>query len=133
LTNEVRAKYLAFPIEGDSMPPHTDGSFIIGRLLEDKSEIKNGKTYILLTLNDGIVYKRVQKKDDVIYTLISDNSIYEPYDVWHSEVLEIWEFACSIALKESDLNFEKDRISAMFLELQKGINQIVAQTKRQLL
>jgi hypothetical protein len=45
-------------------------------------------------------------------------------------VLEIWEFAGSIALKERDTNFEEDKVTTMFSELQKGINQIVAQTKR---
>lgn len=122
-------KYRAFPIEGDSMPPYTDGAFIIGRFIEDKNEIKDGKTYVLLTLNEGIVYKRVHKKDAETLTLMSDNTFYEPYDVRHENIVEVWEFACSIALKELQPNTEKDNIVSMFSRLQKGINQIIIQTK----
>jgi len=107
------------------MPPHSDGSFIIGRLLEDKSDIKDGHTYILLTLNEGIVYKRVNKKDQKTYTLISDNTFYEPYDVWHYEIIEIWEFACSIALNEFEHeDLSKLNIRNMFMELKQEIGKL---------
>lgn len=87
------------------------------------------ETYVLLTLNEGIVYKRVHRKDAGTFTLISDNTFYEPYDVLHENIVEVWEFACSITLKELQPNFEKDNIVSMFSALQKGIDQIIIQTK----
>ena len=32
-----------FPITGDSMPPHRDGSFIVGSYVRKLSDITNGK------------------------------------------------------------------------------------------
>lgn len=43
-----RGKMRAFPIEGDSIPPHNEGSFVVGRYAENLSEIRNGKSYVFL-------------------------------------------------------------------------------------
>ncbi|OKS85722.1 hypothetical protein RG47T_1168 [Mucilaginibacter polytrichastri] len=42
---------------------------MIGRFIEDKNEVKTSKTYIILTLNGDMVYKRVHKNKDDSYTL----------------------------------------------------------------
>ena len=47
----------AFEIKGDSMLPLTSGSIVIGKFIEDLSFVKDGKTYVLLTKEDGIIYK----------------------------------------------------------------------------
>ena len=96
-------KHRAFPIKGDSMLPIKDGSFVIGKFIEDRSEIISGKTYVLITLNDGMVYKRVYKTTtEEALLLVSDNNSYKPYEVPMSEVLELWEFTCSINTQEYD-------------------------------
>jgi len=33
-------KYRAFPVQGDSMPPYKDGAYIVGKYIEDLSELK---------------------------------------------------------------------------------------------
>jgi len=95
-------KHRAFPIKGDSMSPMKEGSFVIGRFIEDRTEIISGKTYVLITLNDGMVYKRVvnQIKDNNTLLLISDNKNYKAFEVSMNEVLELWEFTCSINTQE---------------------------------
>ena len=95
-------KHRAFPIKGDSMLPMKEGSFVIGRFIEDRDDIADGKTYILITLNDGIVYKRVynQIKESNTLLLVSDNKNYKAFEVSISEVLELWEFTCSINTQE---------------------------------
>lgn len=40
------AKYRAFPATGDSMPPHTEGSFIIGKYVSSRADLRVGKTYV---------------------------------------------------------------------------------------
>ena len=91
----------------------------------DIREIKNGKTYILLTLNEGIVYKRVQKNDADTYILISDNKFYKPYYIPHKDIIEMWEFACSIALEDFEPNnLNKVNFKSMLLELQQDIKLI---------
>ena len=110
-------KHRAFPIKGDSMLPMKDGAFVIGRFIENRSEITSGKTYILVTLNDGMVYKRVINNIEVDGTLklISDNKIYQPYDVPIDEALELWEFTCSINTQEySEEELKISSIVGMF-------------------
>ncbi len=92
-------KFRGFPVEGDSMPPHKDGSFIIGKYIERLGDVMDGKTYILLTKGQGIVYKRLNKNGKNALVLRSDNPFYEPYQVKASDVLEIWEYACSLETK----------------------------------
>jgi transcriptional regulator with XRE-family HTH domain len=93
-------KFRAFPVEGDSMPPHKEGSYIVGKYVENLGQVRDGKTYILLTRNEGIVYKRLNKNGKNSLMLHSDNTLYNPYEVKASEVLEVWEYACSIATTE---------------------------------
>ena len=88
----------AFEIKGDSMLPLTSGSIVIGKYLEDLSYVRDGKTYILLTKEDGIVYKRVQTQENSMQ-LISDNKEYDPYIISNYDILEIWE---SIAFFSKD-------------------------------
>ncbi|WP_292946728.1 LexA family transcriptional regulator [Olleya sp. UBA1516] len=113
-------KHRAFPIKGDSMLPMKDGSFVIGRFVEDRSEIKSGRTYVLVTLNDGMVYKRVYNNIDLNNSLllISDNKTYNDYSVPINEVLEIWEFTCSINTQEyTQEELKISSILGMFNEL----------------
>jgi len=118
-------KFRAFPIEGDSMPPHTEGSFIIGRYLEKLDEAKNGKTYVLLTKSEGIIYKRLQKKGAKSLMLQSDNTFYSPFEIRRSEILEIWEYTCSLATKEFEPeNLSPQNIQSMFLEIKHGMQKI---------
>lgn len=92
----------AFPIKGDSMPPLKTGSLIVGKFVDDLSSLKDGKTYILITQNDGIVYKRIRhdKKNKNLIYLHSDNPSYEPYPVHIKEILEAWSFVSSINQEE---------------------------------
>lgn len=118
-------RFRAFPASGDSMPPHKDSSYIVGKYMENLDGVRNGKTYILVTNNDGIVYKRLNRSDDTSFTVISDNTFYAPYQLKHSEILEIWEFVCSIeteAFEPDDLAPES--IKEMFLEIKREIRAL---------
>jgi transcriptional regulator with XRE-family HTH domain len=113
-------KYRAFPVTGDSMPPHKEGSFVVGEYIERLSDVVDEKTYILVTKTNGIAYKRLIKKGKNSLVAKSDNTIYEPYEVKASEVLEIWRYACSIATKE----FEQDDLGVMSVkDVLQGIRQ----------
>ena len=113
-------KHRAFPIKGDSMLPAKSGSFIIAKYIEDIIDVKDGRTYIILTENDGLVYKRVYNKIEERKTLllVSDNKIYDPYEVPIENVLEIWEYTCSINTQEYDEHELKiSSIAQMFNQL----------------
>ncbi|MEM0543132.1 LexA family transcriptional regulator [Flavobacterium sp. j3] len=120
-------KYRAFPIEGDSMPPHNDKSFIVGKYIEKLADIKEGKTYVVLSKNDGIVYKRIYRKPkrETIFIFHSDNVAYEPYEVKASDILEIWEHVCSFCTQEyqpDDLGVTN--VTAMFQQLRMEIGAL---------
>jgi len=108
--NKIKLPFLptgthrAFPIKGDSMLPVKSGAYIVARFIEDISDIKNGRTYIVLTLNDGLVYKRIYDKIEEHGMLLfaSDNKKYDPYYVNVDEIIELWEFTCSINTQEYD-------------------------------
>jgi hypothetical protein len=73
----------------------------------------------VITKSQGIVYKRLNKNGKNALMLHSDNTIYLPYEIKASEILEIWEY-CSIATNE----FTPDDLSAeslkdMFRELRR--------------
>jgi len=113
-------KHRAFPIKGDSMLPMKDGAFVIGKFIEDRNDIKSGRTYVLLTINDGMVYKRVynQIQEDDTLKLVSDNPTYDPYEILIDDVMEIWEFTCSINTQEYDeQELKLSSIITMFNEL----------------
>jgi len=97
-------KHRAFPIKGDSMLPTKSGSYIIAKFMEDISDVKDGRTYVVLTENDGLVYKRVYKKieENNSLLLVSDNKLYQEYEVQAKDILEIWEYTCSINTQEYD-------------------------------
>ncbi len=87
-------KYRTFQISGDSMLPIPDGAWITGEFVQDWNTIKNGEAAIVLTLDEGIVFKvietRIAKEGKV--RLISLNPIYNPYELSVVEIREIWRF-----------------------------------------
>lgn len=101
--------YRAFEISGDSMLPIIPNSLIVGKYLENTNEIKEGKTYILTTKDEGIVYKRVfYNKNELV--LASDNQFYTPYKVNISDLLEIWEACAVVSSKLPDFTYSKKEI-----------------------
>ncbi|UZT97064.1 helix-turn-helix domain-containing protein [Chryseobacterium fluminis] len=122
LTN---GKYRAFPATGDSMPPFKDGSFIIGKYIENLEDLKSNKSYVFVTLNDGISYKRLKEKKKKTLTVVADNSFYEPYEIPLREIVEIWQYASGIFPEDFEPdNFENCNLKDMFLELRKDIKNL---------
>ena len=118
-------KYRGFPVEGDSMPPHQDGDIIVGSYVERLGEVLDGKTYILITRSEGMVYKRLNKNKKNALVVASDNYFYPPYEVKASDILEIWEYQCSIARSDRKTEaLENDTIKNMFVELKRDINEV---------
>ncbi|MEP2511452.1 MAG: helix-turn-helix domain-containing protein [Reichenbachiella sp.] len=102
--------YRAFEISGDSMLPLQPGTVIIGEYLENISHIKNGKTYVLLSKEEGIVYKRVFNyvEENGKLFLVSDNKSYSPYQVDAKDIIEVWESKAFISIDFPDANGKED-------------------------
>jgi transcriptional regulator with XRE-family HTH domain len=109
---KIVGKHRAFGIKGDSMPPLKEGTTVIGRYVETLDEIKDGQTYIVLTKNDGLVYKRLyreKKRSNDVFIFNSDNPAYQPYTIPTEDILEVWSFVCSINVgefKQQDINID---------------------------
>jgi transcriptional regulator with XRE-family HTH domain len=87
-------KYRAFQISGDSMLPVQDKSWVVGEYVQDLDSVKDDHPYIVLTLNEGIVFKQVKNelKEKGSLKMISTNPEYAPYDLPISEIREVWKF-----------------------------------------
>jgi transcriptional regulator with XRE-family HTH domain len=81
-----------FQIKGDSMLPVTSGTYIITEYVENWKNIKTGRTYIFVTKNDGITYKRAVNKIESENRIIlnSDNPEFASYEIVSNDLLEVW-------------------------------------------
>ncbi|MBW4362020.1 XRE family transcriptional regulator [Flavobacterium taihuense] len=124
-------KHRGFPVEGDSMPPHEDGSIIIGRYVESLGEVLDGKTYIFITKSEGMVYKRLNKNKKNALVLESDNRLYPNYEVKASDILEIWEYECNIGRSDRKAEISEPlSVKEMFLELKRDISEVKESIKK---
>jgi transcriptional regulator with XRE-family HTH domain len=85
--------YRAFEIIGDSMLPTPSGSIIVGEKVDSMDDVKNGQAFIVISKNEGIVYKRIQKNNKLKNKIIleSDNPSYQPYQINTADILELWQ------------------------------------------
>lgn len=122
--------FRAFELTGDSMLPLQPGTFVIAEYLENWNLLKSGETYIILSRNDGIVYKRVQNKlkEHKRLKLISDNPVYEPYSIGADDILEIWKAKAflSMQLPEPVKEASIGQLAEMVTQMQRSLKDIKA-------
>lgn len=119
--------YRVFQIKGDSMEPIKSGSYIICEYLANWEEIYDGKPYILISKDDGIVYKRLYNKINNSGEIIlkSDNPEYNTYSLKIEDVHEVWKALgfISFNLPESnELNMSK--LHNMIMDMKNDIEKL---------
>jgi DNA-binding XRE family transcriptional regulator len=121
-------KYRAFQIDGDSMLPIPHGSWIIAEFVHDWRDVKDGDAYIVVTREDGLVFKVVynQLRKYKNFLLRSLNAAYEPYEVPVNEVVEMWRFINYISSDLPGPESTQDQLSKLVMQLQSDISQIKA-------
>jgi phage repressor protein C with HTH and peptisase S24 domain len=124
-------KYRTFPISGDSMPPVNHGSYVTGEYVQNWNTIKSGHPYIILTINDGIVFKIADNliEEKRVLLLSSTNPVYEPYEVPVSEIIEVWKFVNYISPEMPQPNLTKDQVADTLLNLQRDVSRIKNQLR----
>ena len=122
-------KYRTFQISGDSMLPIPDGSYVTGEYIIDWNNIRDKHPYIILTLDDGVVFKVIENKirEDKKLTLHSLNSLYDSYDIDISDVKEVWKFVHYISSEMPEANQEKQDLADTVKQLRKEV--IAIQTR----
>ncbi len=118
--------YRAFEIIGDSMLPTPSGSVIVGEKVDDLEEVKNNAACIVVSRNEGIVYKRVQKngRQKNKLTLISDNPVFHPYTINTEEVLEMWQAQVVISKTNTQQRWDMNQLSTVVSDLQAQVNTL---------
>ncbi len=119
-------KYRSFQISGDSMLPIPDGSYVTGEFVQDWNNIRNHHAYIIVTRNDGMVFKVIENmiKDTGKLLLHSLNPLYLPYEIKINEVSEIWKFVNYISSEVPEQNKEKNALAREVKELKKQVQAI---------
>lgn len=122
-------KYRTFQISGDSMFPIPDGAYVTGEYVQNWNTIKDKGAYIILTLDDGIVFKVLENKikTENKFHLHSLNSLYEPYDLLVTEIREVWRFVNYISSEMPEANEMRQDIAQSLDSLRREVKQI--QTK----
>ncbi len=97
-------KYRTFQLNGDSMLPIPDKSWVTVEFVQDWNTIMSGDAFIILTLNDGIVFKIAENKikNEGKLSLFSLNPVYEPFDVHVNDIREVWRFVHFISSEIPD-------------------------------
>jgi transcriptional regulator with XRE-family HTH domain len=118
--------YRAFEIVGDSMLPTPSGSVIVGEKVDDLEEVKSNQTYVLVSRNEGIVYKRVMKnnKSKTKLTLVSDNTAYQPYQVNSDDVIELWRAQMVISKANTQQRWDVNQLAGLVSNLQEQVSSL---------
>jgi len=121
--------YRAFEIIGDSMLPTPSGSVIVGEKVDNLEDVKNNVPCIVVSRNEGIVYKRVQKngRQKNKLTLVSDNPSYHPYTVSADDVIEMWQAQVVISRTASQQRWDMNQLTSVVSDLQE---QVISLKKR---
>ena len=119
-------KYRTFQISGDSMLPIPDKAFVTGEYVENWAFVRNRHAYIILTRDDGIVFKVVENKikTDRTLRLYSLNPLYKPYDIHIKEVMEIWKFVHYISEELPEGNVPRNELIRTVSGLKKDVEEL---------
>ncbi|HEY1872485.1 MAG TPA: S24 family peptidase, partial [Chitinophagaceae bacterium] len=116
--------YRAFEIVGDSMMPTPSGSVIVCEKVNKVEDVKSNLTYIVVSRNEGIVYKRVLKgsRTKNKFTLVSDNPAYKPYTVNSEDILEVWQAQYVIAKATQQQRWDVDHLADVVSSLHQQVS-----------
>jgi phage repressor protein C with HTH and peptisase S24 domain len=119
-------KYRTFQISGDSMYPIPDGSYVTGEYVENWFFIRNRHAYIILTIEDGILFKVAENliSTDNKLRLYSLNPIYSPFELHVSEIKEVWKFVNFISSEIPEPNLPKDELVKTVIGIKQDVDQI---------
>jgi len=108
------------------MLPVEPGSVVVGHRLERLEDVKNQQPCIVVTRQEGIVYKRIQKsnRQPQKITLVSDNPAYPPYSVAKEDILEIWQADLIISRPAQKPRIGVEQLAEVVQQLQSRIDKL---------
>jgi hypothetical protein len=87
--------YRCFEVYGNSMVrTFFDGDLVFGKYVESLSDIKDGRVYVIVSKDDGIVLKRVinriEERGKLILKSDNKNGNYPTYTIDAEDIMEVW-------------------------------------------
>lgn len=121
--------YRVFQIQGESMLPMPSGSYVLCEYVQDWNRIQSDECYVLLTKDDGVVYKRVinHLQDKMELTLKSDNREFQPYNVEASKILEVWKAVGYTSFQLPDGNYQPvgmQELTQLVMEMKRDLDDL---------
>lgn len=125
-------KYRTFQINGDSMLPIPDGSWVTGEFVQNWKLLRDGQAYIVLTIEDGIIFKILEERIESEGRLLlhSLNPLYESYFIDIKDVREIWRFVHYISAELPEPNLPRNEFASSLASLKKEMAEIKAKLKQ---
>jgi hypothetical protein len=122
-------KYRTFQIKGDSMLPIPDGSWVTGEFVQNWNLIRDGQPYIVLTLDDGIMFKIVTNRIKQFGRLDMNslNPLYDSYDIDIKDVREVWKFVHYISSALPEPNLPREDLAITVAALKKDMEKLKKQ------
>jgi transcriptional regulator with XRE-family HTH domain len=119
-------KYRTFQISGDSMLPIPDKSFVTGEYVQDWQLIRDRYPYIILTREEGIVFKIAENriKEEKALILHSLNPLYDAYSLPVAEIREVWKFVHYISAELPEPNLPRDELAETVTMLTREVREI---------
>ncbi len=116
--------YRAFEIVGDSMLPTASGSIIVGEKVEQFDNVKNNQPCIVISRNEGIVYKRIVKNNRAKnkVTLVSDNPSFQPYTINAEDIMELWQAQMVISKVSQQSRWDMNQLASLVNNLQEQVS-----------
>ncbi|MGW8316818.1 MAG: XRE family transcriptional regulator [Bacteroidales bacterium] len=119
-------KYRTFQLQGDSMFPIPEKAWVTGEYVLDWKQIRTGEACVVLTLDNGIVFKIVENRleEEGMFHLFSLNPLYEPYEVHASEIREIWRFVHFISHEIPEPVIPENQLVRVVADLRRDMDQL---------
>lgn len=122
----VQKKYRTFQLNGDSMLPIPDKAYVTGEYVVDWNGLVTGEACVILTIDDGIVFKVIENRirDEGLLTLYSLNPMYEPFDVRVTDIKEVWRFVHFISQELPEPVLPQNELVRTVAGLKKDVQQM---------
>jgi transcriptional regulator with XRE-family HTH domain len=121
----AQGTFRIFPSIGDSMLPVPENSDIITQYVDDWTAIKpDTPCIVILKGQQDFVFKMVTVNPNGTILLKSLNSMYEPYSVDASDVMEIWQFYAYTSKEFPEARSEMTTVLTAIRNLEEKIEQL---------
>ena len=132
LPDDPGSDAVAFPIQGDSMPPIGEGDYVVGRKINSIKEIRDGRSYVVrFQEDDGSPFETLYKivfdrtGEDGTLHLYSTNPDYPVRKLPAEQVRELYQYWCHISYQEPEENKTSiDDLSSMLASVKKDIKKL---------